>query len=214
MSTKLNEIFEPGFIRCSDTIHVHAFTCSLSLSHSIRFSERVKSEFFQCIRPNYLISNVKLAYRFPAWIAGGASYSSSSKLESHEFRCLISRNNKHKTLISKYQNISPIRQLTDLLIRLPCSSHLDDSRGELRVLPWYEVYGLHSNVRSYLLEGQIDVDLCHGGAGWLKWSWSECKQNPPNRDRNDRIEGWTGGRVEGWRDRRLHSHSIDFSFGF
>lgn len=47
----------------------HSFNLS-----DLFFSERVKSGFFKRMRPNYLISNAKLTYRFPAQIAGGASY--------------------------------------------------------------------------------------------------------------------------------------------
>lgn len=42
---------------------VQTFTCTLSPLHSVRFVlgvlERVESEFFQCVRPNYIVSNAE-----------------------------------------------------------------------------------------------------------------------------------------------------------
>lgn len=139
----------------------------------------------------------KLACRFPAWIAGGASYSSSSKLESYEFRCLITRNNNHKMLTNKWQTFYPIKRLTGLLICFACTSQSWRSAQRAWSAPiiwstWapLERLGLICWRAGAMQTFSIVV-------GRQKWSRSEYKQNSPNWDRNDRIKGWIGGGVEG-----------------
>lgn len=61
------------------------------------------------------------------------------------------------------------------------------------------MHGLHSNAVSNLwvkAGGRAMQTFDMVGVG-LRWSWSESKQNSPNGDRNNRIEGWMGEQTGG-----------------